>query len=334
MLWGYFMVVHSLIHMPAFMRQFRIGSILEADKLRMPKTGLVVLVLAVVITWIFTVTVSCASLTILYTNDIHNRLESLDGLGKLISQERSTPNPVLLFDCGDAWHDFRIPIYAVWGSGKMVDWMNSVQYDAMAIGNHDVYYGPERLAKLSYKAEFPLLCANLVPLQGARAPFTAYKIIALGNLRVLVIGVITSEFLCYPDYPWLKYIAPALAIETVLREKRGMADLVVVLGHLSVNQAVQIAGVVPEIDVFLTGHSHQITPDPIKQGKTLIVQAGSFGQYLGRLSLDIDPLSGDITTVETSLIKTEKAPVVLGRGYVKLFAVLAAIAISLAIALL
>jgi len=272
---------------------------------------------------------SASSLTILYTNDIHNRLGSLASLGEFIEQERSSGGPVLLFDSGDTWQDFRVPLYAVWGADEMVTWMNSVGYDAMAIGNHDIYYGVDRLAELSSKAEFPLLCANIVPLAGYKAPFAPHTIISAGGMRVLVIGVITAEYLSYPDYPWLKYVDPTQAVQGVLEQMEGQADLVIVLGHLPVAEAMRIARVAPDIDVFLTGHSHETTPEPMREGKTLILQAGAFGHYLGRLKLEIDPQSGDITSASNALLETKKTPVSLNRGYLKLFTVAALLAASL-----
>ncbi|MCD6495450.1 metallophosphatase [Candidatus Bipolaricaulota bacterium] len=275
------------------------------------------------------VAASASSLTILYTNDIHNRLGSLAGLGELIEQERGSSSSVLLFDSGDTWQDFRVPLYAVWGSNEMVSWMNDVGYDAMAIGNHDIYYGVDRLGELSSKAKFPLLSANMVPLAGYRAPYARYTIDPIGGMRVLVIGVITAEYLSYPDYPWLRYVPPAQAIQGVLDEMRGQYDFVIVLGHLPVAQAVQIARVVPDIDVFLSGHSHELTPQPVKQGDTLILQAGAFGHYLGRLKLEIDPQSGEITSASNALLETNKNPVALDRGYVKLFTMAILLATSL-----
>jgi len=272
---------------------------------------------------------SAASLTILYTNDIHNRLGSLVGLSELIEQERATGGPVLLFDSGDTWQDFRVPLYAVWGADEMVEWMNSVGYDAMAIGNHDIYYGVDRLAELSSKAEFPLLSANMVPLAGCKALYAPYTMIDAAGMRVLVIGVITAEYLSYPEYPWLKYVDPAQAIQSVLDEMRRQSDLVIVLGHLPVAEAVQIVRVVPDIDVFLTGHSHEITPEPVREGKTLILQAGAFGHYLGRLKLEINPQSGEITSASNALLETKKAPGTLDRGFLKLFTMAALLAASL-----
>ena len=103
----------------------------------------------------------------------------------------------------------------------------------------------------------------------------------------------------------------------------------IVLGHLPVAQAVQIARVVPDIDVFLTGHSHEITPDPVREGKTLILQAGAFGRYLGRLKLEINPQSGEIVSARNSLLETKRIPVALDQGLLKLFTVVALIAPSL-----
>lgn len=313
----------------ALVQESRAGNMIAVHKMSSYEKRLLQAVLALLTAFFLSVVASATSLTILYTNDIHNRLESLDYLGELIQQERSRRDTVLLFDCGDTWHDFRIPIYAVWGSGKMVNWMNGVKYDAMAIGNHDLYYGPDTLAELASASNFPLLCANLTCLDAGQTPFVPYTMIPVGGLRVLVIGVITSELLCYPDYPWLRYIDPVRAIQGVLDETYNMADLVVVLGHLSVTQAAQIAGEISEIDVFLTGHSHEITPKPVRQGKTIIVQAGSFGKYLGCLELEIDPVSLEVVAVQNSLIEAKKTPAMYGRGYLALIAVVVLIAISL-----
>ena len=300
-----------------------VASELVSDVVRFAPIVLFLMILGV------SMVTSAASLTILYTNDIHDRLAPLASLGELIEEERASGGPVLLFDSGDTWQDFRVPLYAVWGADEMVGWMNQVGYDAMAIGNHELYYGAQRLAKLSSKTNFPLLCANMIPLAGNRAPFVPYTMITTEGMRVLVIGVITAEYLSYPDYPWLKYIDPAQAIQRALNETEGKADFVVVLGHLPVARAVQIVRVVPDIDVFLTGHSHETTPDPVREGKTLILQAGAFGHYLGRLKLEIDPQSGEIVSARNSLLETKRTPVVLDRGFLKLFTVVALIATSL-----
>ena len=111
----------------------------------------------------FSIAIACAlfvwvggtlasSLTILYTNDLHTRLGRLEGLAELIESERAMDRPVLLLDAGDTWQDFRTPLAAVWGAEEMVDWMNKVRYDAMALGNHDLYWGADQLVALCERA--------------------------------------------------------------------------------------------------------------------------------------------------------------------------------------
>ncbi len=259
------------------------------------------------------------TLTILYTNDIHTRLGRLPGLAARIEEVRaSAPGPVLLFDSGDTWQDYRVPIYAVWGAARTLEWMNEVGYDAMALGNHDLYYGAARLAALARKARFPILCANLKAAPGFDPPFAPYTFVDAGRLRVLVIGLITDEYLPYLDYPWLTYVDPAAALAGVLKREGGKADLVVVLGHLPVKDAVRIVKKTPGIDVFLTGHSHELTRTPVRVGKTIVLQAGAFGRYLGALTLTVDPATGAVEVEENTFYKVKETPVDQDRGYIRL----------------
>ena len=268
---------------------------------------------------VFSLHSGAISLTVLYTNDLHVRLDRLESLGLLIAQERARADHVLLFDAGDAWQDFRVPLYAVWGAEEMVAWMNAVGYDAMALGNHELYWGADRLADLSAAADFPLLCANLRATTGFPPPFAPHTVRHVVGLDLLIIGLITAEYLPSPDYPWLRYVRPESAVEAVL-EKVGddNYDLILTIGHLSIGRARKIVEAIPEIDLFITGHSHEMTPEPVIVGETRIVQAGEFGQYLGRLRLEFDLDSKRILAAENALLPTKKTSIRVGRGLFEL----------------
>jgi len=96
-------------------------------------------------------------------------------------------------------------------------------------------------------------------------------------------------------------------------------DLVVAIGHVPVAEASRIAEAVPDIDVFVTGHSHEETRDPVRVGETLIVQAGAFGRWLGRLRIDV--ANGSAELVGNDLLPTEKASTDIGRGLLQFIAV-------------
>jgi len=260
---------------------------------------------------------SAASLTILYTNDIHSRVSSLEGLAQLIEGEQAEDGSLLLFDVGDTWQDFRVPLYAVWGDEAVLDWMNQVGYDAMAIGNHEFYLGAKRLGELSARAKFPILCANLRPASGIAPPFTPYTVLSCAGVRILVIGLITHEYLAYSEFPWLRYIEPERALKEVLAEADGIADLVVVLGHLGIAEAKRIVKTIPGIDLFFTGHSHEVTQEPVRIGQTLILQAGAYGRWLGKLSIELDPETGSIKKVTNELLPAEKTPVLRTQGWLR-----------------
>lgn len=257
-------------------------------------------------------------LTILYTNDLHLRFARLESLASLIEAERER-GEVLLVDGGDSLQDFRTPLAAVWGADEMIDWMNRAGYDAMAAGNHGLYWGPARLKELERRADFPFLCANLDPASGFLSPLESAVVRDVDGLRVLLAGVITRELLPYPDFPTLRYVDPIRALGDVITAWEEDVDLVVAIGHVPVAEASRIAEAVPDIDVFVTGHSHEETRDPVRVGETLIVQAGAFGRWLGRLRIDV--ANGSAELVGNDLLPTEKASTDIGRGLLQFIAV-------------
>jgi len=274
-----------------------------------------------------------APLTILYTNDLHLRFGGLDDIERLIISERGGETPVLLVDAGDAWQDFRTPLAAVWGDDEMVAWMSRVGYDAMALGNHDMYWGSKRLDELACAADFPILCANLRPVHGA-VPFVPSTRLDAGGIPVLAVGLITEELLPYSAFPQLRSIEWETAVRQEIDRAAQPEDVIVILAHLPVADAIRVARRVPEIDVFVTGHSHETTPEPVRVGETLIVQAGAFGRTLGRLSIEVDREAGTHSLLGNDLLATEKAPTDIGRGLRRLILVAsAAVAAALVILL-
>jgi len=73
------------------------------------------------------------------------------------------------------------------------------------------------------------------------------------------------------------------------------ADIVICLSHSGLilnedgnfrGEDYTLAEKVPEIDIILSGHTHLLTREPVKVGKTLIVQSGSYGKHVARLSFE------------------------------------------------
>lgn len=284
--------------------------------------------------WILGIGCSASPLTILYTNDLHLNFSRLASIEQRIAEERARGMPILLLDGGDAWQDFRRPLAAVWGADEMVDWMNRVGYDAMALGNHDLYWGPWRLEQLAERATFSILCSNLRPIRAGSSPFAASARLDVQGTSVLLVGLITDQWLPYPSYPAYRWIPPEKAVQEELDRGARRSDLLVVIAHLPIAEAIRVASEVPAIDVFITGHSHERTDDPIRVGDTLIVQTGAFAENLGRLVVDIDPASEEHRLIAHELLPTEKAPLDVEQGLLRLLAVACTTAAVLLLVLL
>jgi len=90
-------------------------------------------------------------------------------------------------------------------------------------------------------------------------------------------------------------------------------DLIVATCHFSSRDCAMISRIAPEIDVFISGHSHEVLRDSKQVPETgaIIVQAGSYAEYVGRLELVLDMDTEKILEVKSELVSMEhtKIPV-------------------------
>jgi 2',3'-cyclic-nucleotide 2'-phosphodiesterase (5'-nucleotidase family) len=92
------------------------------------------------------------------------------------------------------------------------------------------------------------------------------------------------------------------SIINVLRTQEKV-DMVVLISHLGFPQDMKLLSEVQGIDVCLSGHTHNRLYKPVLQGKTLIIQSGCHGSFLGRLDLEIE--GGRIADYRHQLIEVE-----------------------------
>ena len=137
---------------------------------------------------------------ILHTNDVHGRIVEEKGvigdakLATVIEQERakSTQN-TLVVDAGDAFQG--LPISNSTKGEARAEILNQMQYDAMAVGNHEFDFGLDEAKKYKEILKFPLLSSNTY-VNGARL-FEASTIVdkdkTVEGDEFVVIGVTTPE---------------------------------------------------------------------------------------------------------------------------------------------
>lgn len=233
---------------------------------------------------------------IMHVNDTHGRLLPFDtpeqkgvgGIARLATLvreiRRENEGRTLLLHAGDICS--RGGALTV-SSGGEADFraMDLVGFDALTPGNGDFYWGVENLMQQASLVRFPLTHANVAYRRTGGTVFSPYVIREVAGVRVAVLGLgwidESSSPLALQDA-----VAAARRYAPILRDK---ADLVLALTHIGVRADSALAMAVPQIDVIVGGHSHTRLDAPSRipkaGGEVIIVQAGDYGQFLGRLDV-------------------------------------------------
>jgi len=250
------------------------------------------------------------TILILHTNDMHSHFvpgdDDVGGMARIagyVDRERSRRPDVLYLDAGDGVAG--TPVSSRFEGRPVFTVMNTMGVDAFAVGNHEFDHGWARIEEYRRLAAFPLLSANVTGPDGRLIGDLAWKLFDVDGVRVGVIGVTTPntpEITAGGMTAGCAFRPAAEAVAELLPEVEGRSDLVVVLSHLGYEGDVALAKAVHGIDVIVGGHSHTELPEPVLVGRTLIVQAGYYGKYVGRLELTVDLETGSVTTYDGQLI--------------------------------
>jgi 5'-nucleotidase/UDP-sugar diphosphatase len=243
-------------------------------------------------------------LTILHTNDHHGRFWRNDngeyGLAarrsladRVRTEVRGRGGHVLLLDAGDV--NTGVPESDMLDAEPDIRGMNAMGYDAMAVGNHEFDNPMDTLRRQEHLMSFPLLSANIYDADGRRA-FTPYRLFELPGLTVAVLGLTTeaTAVIGNPKHIHGLTFRPAIdEARDLVPILRPLADVVVALTHLGFDPeggtgSVALARAVPGIDVIVDGHSHTALTAPVPESGVVIVQAGEYGKYLGRVDLEVE----------------------------------------------
>jgi 5'-nucleotidase/UDP-sugar diphosphatase len=245
---------------------------------------------------------------LLHTDDIHGHLDAdivqsanasssfrAGGMAQLAGQvavfRARAPERTLLLDAGDAWQGTFISNA---NKGEAVTKaMNLMRYDALAVGNHEFDWGQDVLAQRAKEATFPLLAANVIETRtGASPPYLKPFVVRdLGIARVGIIGLTnpgSATIVKATSVSGLQFKPAADSVRALIGEVQKQADIIIVVAHIGLIDAVQLARDVAGIDVIVAGHDHLPTQTARVEGRTTIVNAGAYTQYLGRLEIIVD----------------------------------------------
>jgi 5'-nucleotidase len=171
----------------------------------------------------------------------------------------------------------------------LVEAMNAMQYDAMAVGNMDTMIGLEALRARQAEAKFAMLSANLVSADKQEPYFDPYVILERDGVKIGILGLSNLEVTQGVGLLDAATITDSTAAARQYVEVlRPQVDAVIVLSLLGIEFDKLLAEAVPGINVIVGGVSAQLMQEPTRVGDTLIVQQGYNGEWMGVLQASFD----------------------------------------------
>ena len=261
-----------------------------------------------------------ADLTILHVNDTHGHIlpyteksvsknvpvSGVAYLAQMVQEERSkNPEGTLLLSAGDMFQG--TPVSNLFNGKPVIEVMNYLEFDAMAIGNHEFDWGMDAFRNLLVSSRFPFLSANIKDRSGHYLPgVKPFIMVSKKNLKIAIIGITTPEVM-YSTKPGniegFKVHRPENILPELIKTvKEEGAHIIIVLSHLGLDADRELAQRVPGIHVIVGGHSHTAIKKPVIIGDTIILQAGHYGFYLGVFELSVDTGTGKIVDFTKSRV--------------------------------
>ncbi len=280
------------------------------------------------------------TLTILHTNDFHDRFEPINGFDSTCNAEQiaadecfggiarlataiatardDATNPILL-DAGDQYQGSLL--YTQYKGAMSVEFMPQLGYDAMAVGNHEFDDGPAGLATLLDGVEFPVLSANIdVTGEPSLAKVAKSTVLDVAGERVGIVAVLAE------DTPETSSPGPNVIFSPIIDAAQAEIDRlteegvnkIVVLSHVGLPADKRLAEGLTGADVIVGGHSHTLLSNtdedavdtyPVMVNGVPIVQAYAYGKYLGELVVEFDDAgevisaSGDPILIDGSVVQ-------------------------------
>ncbi|WP_136439536.1 bifunctional metallophosphatase/5'-nucleotidase [Pacificoceanicola onchidii] len=268
------------------------------------------------------------SLTILHTNDFHDRFEPISkydstcraednaegkcfgGIARMVTAindaKAAAPGDVLLLDAGDMFQGSLF--FTQYGGALAAEFMNALDYDAMAVGNHEFDKGPEGLSDFLDLVEFPVLSANIDVSQNNMLAGRVAKSVVLepGGQKIGVISVLaedTAETSSPGETVIFSSIVSAAQAEVDALTADGV-NKIILLTHVGLPADKRLADEVSGVDLIIGGHSHTLLGDmerakgpyPTIQNDVPILQAYAYGKYLGEVNVTFDD-DGNLTAL-------------------------------------
>jgi 5'-nucleotidase/UDP-sugar diphosphatase len=169
--------------------------------------------------------------------------------------------------------------------------MELMGYDALNLGIPELLLGKEFLERTSSQVTFPYIASNLL-YGGSRLPWTReYVIKEVGGMKVAILGILDPDDLKkippHDDVKGFTVISPGDALDRLLPEVRGKADLVILLSQLGEARTLALVEAARGIgiDVAIFSERNYLVKPPEKNA--ILLQTWSRGTGVGLVTITL-----------------------------------------------
>lgn len=230
------------------------------------------------------------SLKILHTNDNHSNVELMPKRGSLLKKLRTENS--LLVDAGD---NITGTVYhKMFGSKIEAQMLDYLKYDYIALGNHEFDEGIDGLVEYVNLLKPTMICGNCNIGDDGRVVKANIKQTDIFEKNGVRIGITSQVFQQaekkVPKSGIVQICDPYDSlINNINYLKENNCDFIILLSHMGIEDDVATANMDLGINVIISSHSHTVLEKPYQtENKTLIVQAGSHGKYIGELDIFLE----------------------------------------------
>lgn len=238
-------------------------------------------------------------LKILHTNDVHSNFENFAKVVTLINEYKD--ENTLLLDAGD-FADFKsIELQGTRGLAA-IELLEAVGYDALTIGNNEMFNGVDTLEYMASNSSFPFISNNLFKKDKSIIN-GVYKsiIIEKSGLRILLTGS-SPNMGEFNDGLGIYMTEYKEAIHNEIKSYEGKFDICILLSHIGTFADEPLALEIPEIDIIISAHDHKLFPQAKVINNIIMNSAGNYGEHLGILELEIN--EGKVTLLHSATISS------------------------------
>jgi len=281
-----------------------------------------------------------ANLSFVLPNQERVPAGGVEYLATYIKQLRAKNPNHLVVSAGDSIGATPL-LSALFHDEPTIEALNELRLDLNAVGNHEFDQGVKELMRLVKGgchprdgcrggtryggAKFQYLAANVIDQATGKPILPAYSVKTFEGIKIAFIGMTlegTPRLVSPSGVAGLTFANEAETINALVPElqRQGIKAIVVLLheGGLpkgNLNQCEGISGAIanivprtnPEVDLFITGHTHQAY-NCVIDGR-VVTSASAFGRVLTEIDLTLDRRTQDIKTVKANnLVVTHDVP--------------------------